>query len=232
MRSYCGFELRISLEDRVAEEWYDRDWPRSPELDKLSPRPGELVFDLGAHQALVALVAGRIVGNHGRVIAVEAEPHNVRVARTNVALNAAENIEVVHAAVTVEPGYIRFAEGLNGRLMERGRVGTVDVPAVTIDGLAAEYGHPDVVLVDVEGAEVLALEGAAKTIRRGARFVVEVHLACGLEDLGGRLEDLTRLLDGYRFETFDLDGESWQEGSAITARSFLFAEPASADGRR
>lgn len=125
---YCGFPLRISLEDRVAEEWYDRDWPRSRELDKLSLQPRELVFNLGAHQAIVAMVASRIVGGRGRVIAVEAEPHNVLVARANVALNAADNVEVLHAAVTSVPGHVRFAEGLNGRLMEGGRVALSTCP--------------------------------------------------------------------------------------------------------
>jgi FkbM family methyltransferase len=62
------------------------------------------------------------------VIAVEAEPHNVLVARANVALNAADNVEVLHAAVTSVPGHVRFAEGLNGRLMEGGRVALSTCP--------------------------------------------------------------------------------------------------------
>ena len=226
-RSYCGFPLRISLGDPVAEEWYDREWPRSREVDKLSPNPGEVVFDLGAHQAVVAMVIGRLVGETGHVIAVEAEPHNVRAGKTNVALNGATNVEVIHAAVTSEPGSVLFAEGLNGRLLDSGRLGTVRVPAVTIDSLAAEYGHPDAVLIDVEGAEVLALEGASETIRRGARFMIEVHLGCGLEDLGGHPDELPRLLTGYRFETSKRDvDDGWQEGAEMSVQSFLFAEPA------
>src|SRR4051812_12754503 len=58
---YCGFPLQVSLEDRVAEEWYDSDWPGSRELSKLAPRPGQVVFDLGAHQAVVALILARMV---------------------------------------------------------------------------------------------------------------------------------------------------------------------------
>jgi FkbM family methyltransferase len=223
---YGGFPLSLSLEDPVAEEWYDQDMLFQKDLGRLALRQSELVFDLGAHQAVVALIASRTVGETGRVIAVEAEPHNVRVARTNVALNGVDNVELVPAAVASHEGSVQFAEGLNGRLVNSGRLGTLKVPAVTIDSLAAEYGHPDAVLVDVEGAEVMALQGAAATIRQGTRFMIEVHLGCGLEELGGHPEQLVRLLDGYRFEYAEADGDdSWHWGSAMKRRSFLFAEP-------
>ena len=29
---YADFELSVSIEDPVAEEWYDHDWPLTPEL--------------------------------------------------------------------------------------------------------------------------------------------------------------------------------------------------------
>lgn len=181
---YCGVPLRVSLEDPTAEDWYDHDWPLLPEIAELQKRglrEAALVFDVGAHQCVVALVLADIVGPQGRVVAVEAEPHNVRVALRNIDLNELNSVTVVAAAAAERPGSVRFAEGLNGRIADR-TAGTIAVDAVTIDALAAEHGEPDVVFVDVEGAEAAALAGARATLQHGrATWFVEVHQGLGLQ---------------------------------------------------
>jgi FkbM family methyltransferase len=111
-----GEELRVSLQDPLAQGWYDHDWGDQAEIDALRRgrlRPGARVFDLGAHQGIVALVLARIVGEAGEVVAVEAERHNVRVAEENVRLNNATNMRIVHAAAADAPGRLLFSESLN-----------------------------------------------------------------------------------------------------------------------
>ena len=184
--SYGATRLTIELADSLAEGWYDHDWPALPELERLRDHglvPGARVFDLGAHQGVVALMLADAVGPTGHVLAVEAEPHNARVAERNRALNDATNLEVLHAAGAAAPGSLLFAESLNGQVANQGRRwGTVEVPAVTVDGLADRYGRPDVVLVDVEGFEGEVLAGAARTIAAGTTtFLVEVHVGHGLD---------------------------------------------------
>lgn len=229
--SYGGRQLRVAIEDPLAEGWYDRDWEMPKELAALQDgalKPGALVFDIGAHQAVVALMASYLVGTAGRVVAVEAEPHNVRVARRNTELNDVANVEVVHAAVSDTSGQVLFAEGLNGRLLPGTKWGKIFVDAVTIDGLASKYGHPDVILLDVEGAEARAVRAATETIRRGTTFVIELHVGCGLEDLGGSAEDVLRVFSGYHCLTSPTDSPAgWTPlRGSIDARSFLFATPA------
>jgi hypothetical protein len=56
--------------------------------------------------------------------------------------------------------------------------------------------------------------------------MIEVHVGCGLEDLGGRPDDIARLLGGYGLEVSERDREDgWHRQPAITTRYFLFAEP-------
>jgi FkbM family methyltransferase len=190
--TYGGRRLEVLLSDPLAEGWYDGDSPRLSEVEELvrigALRPGTTVFDVGAHQGVVALMLAGEVGSSGRVIAVEAEPHNVMVARRNVELNNASNISVIHAAIADRPGRLYFAEGLNGHVDADTRVGNVEVEAVTIDQLAQEHGHPDLVFLDVEGYEGKALEGATATLRsRRTSFLVEVHASwlvdCAVSDL-------------------------------------------------
>jgi FkbM family methyltransferase len=200
---YAGHPLAISLEDPVAEDWYDHDWPMIPELARLCESrlgAGARVFDVGAHQGVVALILSRLVGAAGQVIAVEAERHNFEVATRNRELNEAKNLEIVHAAGGSAGGSLYFRGGLNGSVATHGRVGLARVPAVSIDGLAETYGAPDVVFIDVEGYEQQVLDGAAATITAaGSDFFVEVHVDSGLEALGGSAEAVLERFDPTRF---------------------------------
>src|SRR4051812_44160356 len=68
---YGSRELRIELGDPLAQGWYDNDWPELPEvvlLKRHGLRRGARVFDLGAHQGVVALMLADAVGPTGQVI--------------------------------------------------------------------------------------------------------------------------------------------------------------------
>ena len=147
-----------------------------------------------------------LVGSDGSVLAVEGMKHNAEVARENASLNGVENLTTLHAAVADQPGELRFFEGLNGSIARDG-VGQV-VPAVTIDDLAAEHGQPEVLFLDIEGAEIKALDGAAKTLERGCDLFIEVHVGAGLEDFGGSAAEVLERFPEDRYERLIVDLES------------------------
>lgn len=231
---YGGTQLTIELRDPLAEGWYDRDWPMMPELERLRAaglQPGARVLDVGAHQGIVALMLADAVGNSGHVIAVEAEPHNVRAAERNRELNGVQTLQIVHAAGAAEEGTVLFAEGLNGRVdNDGGAWGKIEVAAVTVDGLAVRYGRPDVVLLDVEGFEGDVLDGATHTIAaRHATFLVEVHVNHGLKVPPERIVECFG--SGYRLAVAPVEQEqdvfvSYTSGcETVRDRFFLLATP-------
>jgi FkbM family methyltransferase len=185
---YGLHSLTVELRDGLAEAWYDHDWSDPPEfrlLRQAGLKPGALVFDCGAHHAVVAVMLAREVAPGGSVVAVEAEPRNVSAARANVALNAAA-VTVVHAALAADEGHISFAEGLNGHAEKQTRAGMISVPATTLDALSCTYGVPAVVYLDIEGFEYEALRGAERLVEdHHPSLLIEVHAGAGLEAHGG-----------------------------------------------
>jgi FkbM family methyltransferase len=178
----------------MAEGWYDGNWEELPEIAVL--RRGRLttgarVFDLGAHQCVVALMLAKIVGPYGRVVALEANSHNAAIARRNRHLNNTPQLEVVEAAVAEKSGALYFNRALNGCVDDgTGDWGRQEVKAISVDDLTALYRVPDLLFVDVEGFEVKVLQGAKETLRHRPDCFIEVHTGCGLERYGDSVSSI------------------------------------------
>jgi FkbM family methyltransferase len=198
---YGRRDFRVQIVDEMGRSWYDHDWTTPAEIELLAVRgrlrTGARVFDVGAHQGVVAMILADLVGDSGRVVAVEATPHNAELAARNASSNGLAQIEVLHAAGADAPGELRFSPRMNGHVAADEEAG-VSVRAVTVDELTAEYGPPQVVFVDVEGYELHVLRGARATLdAHRPDLFVEVHTGEGLERFGDA-DDLLRLIPtGY-----------------------------------
>jgi FkbM family methyltransferase len=146
-------------------------------------RAGDVVLDVGANIGFLTVLAARLVGPAGRVVAFEPVPGNAQLVRRNAALNRQTQVEVVPAAVGDRDGtatlvLARHAGGaaLEGADRPPDACGELSVPVVTLDGwLAANAGRLPgpvrLVKIDVEGAEAAALRGA-DALLRGQRPLV------------------------------------------------------------
>ena len=201
--TYGDGPLRVHLGDPLGQGWYDHDWAQLPEISTLRDstlRPGARVFDIGAHQGVVAMMLAREVGSSGFVLAVEPNPHNAAVALKNRALNGMNQMEVLEAAVSDRSGTVVFNHGLDGQLDDgTGAGGRMPVACVTLDELAQRHGMPDFVMIDVEGAECKVLTGGKSVLLSNADIAVEVHVGHGLEKLGGSVEELLSFFPRDRF---------------------------------
>jgi FkbM family methyltransferase len=134
-------------------------------------RTGQVFYDIGANVGFLTLVGARAVGRTGRVYSFEPSPDNVVALRRNVGLNRLTQVEIVEAAVADKSGRSEFAIGTS----TTGRLATghtavenrhVAVRTVSVDDAVNELGFaaPDVVKIDVEGAEGRVLGGMASVI--------------------------------------------------------------------
>jgi len=136
-------------------------------------RPGNVFFDIGAHVGFYSLLASRRVGSGGRVVAFEPSPRNVGYLKRHVALNEADNVEIVEAAVSSSNGLVRFdASGDSSMGQVRDDAGT-PVPSVSLDAWADEHDvHPSVMKIDVEGHEPRVLQGATRILTESRPAIV------------------------------------------------------------
>lgn len=145
-------------------------------------RPGDLVFDIGAH---VGDRTATFAGIGARVIAVEAQPRLVRVLRWQ--FGRSRQVTVVGAAVgrtagtltlrlntqnptvaSASDGFVAAAgagaAGWEGQVWDE----TIMVDCTTLDALIARFGRPAFVKIDVEGFEAEVLAGLSPENAPGA----------------------------------------------------------------
>jgi FkbM family methyltransferase len=125
-------------------------------------RPEDICFDVGANVGLYTLL---LAPRCRRVVAFEPVPRNLRYLHRHVELNRLENVTIAPLAVTDREGLASFAPGDNCAVGHVDESGTQPVATVSIDGFVAQYGlAPSFIKMDVEGAEVLVLRGAERTL--------------------------------------------------------------------
>lgn len=133
--------------------------------------PHSTVWDIGANVGLYTLLASR---KAARVIAVEPLPDNIRYLEKHLRLNRITNVEVLDAAVGQECGRQSFCIGENRSVGHLGEEG-LEVEVVTLDLLCAKNGPPDVIKIDVEGAEFLVLLGAKHCLAAKPTIFLATH---------------------------------------------------------
>ena len=145
--------------------------------------PGMRVWDIGANLGLFAVAAGARVGRSGSVVAVEPDPWLARILQRTTALNGT-GVRVIQAAVASSPGPREFvianrSRSTNyllgyGTTQTGGVRSTLSVATTTLDLLADECGLPDLIKIDVEGAEAEVLAGAAHVLASRPTLIIEV----------------------------------------------------------
>lgn len=189
---------------------YERD---KVDLLRRFVKPGMVAYDIGANAGYYTLLLSHLVGPSGRVYAFEPLPESLVNLTHHVRVNDVRNCEVVAAAVSDRSGLAGF------RTAESNSMGSlVDgeaplrVPTVTIDQLVDEAGFepPDIVKMDIEGAEAMALAGAREVLgSRASNWFIALH-----GEAPARATASALLSAG--FNLFDLDGKPIDEDSAAT----------------
>lgn len=167
-----GFPITILTAPPVIEAQFLRpDYAYARSSPPVWLREGECAIDAGAAWGDTALRFAHEVGARGRVFSFEFEPRNLEILDKNLELNPtlAERITVVRKPVwsdsTTTLSYV--SSGPGSRVSEEAKdLRENQVLCVSIDDFAETLPQVDFIKMDIEGAELPALHGAEKTIRR------------------------------------------------------------------
>lgn len=179
-------------------------------------KPGMTVWDIGANLGIFSFMSAGRAGPSGRVYALEADPKYADlIARSSLGLDAAyAPVTVLCAAIDAEAGLRDFGISARGharnRLVEAGTEAGGElasirtVVALSGDSLLSNWRAPDVLKIDVEGAELAALAGCH-------RILSKVRPVCYIEIADENSKAAGALLKEHGYDLFKLKGDGSEE---------------------
>jgi len=180
--------------------------------------PGDTFVDVGANIGYFSVLASRLVGPEGKVVAIEASRAFQERLEQNARLNDCTNIRAVHTAVSDKQQTLTFIlassnnMGANSIVPYDGPVeSTFEIEAFPLPDVleADEIANARVIKVDVEGAEGSVVRGMAPLLgklRPDAEVTVEVT-PDRMAQLGDTVEELLDTMRGAGFNVYRLANE-------------------------
>ncbi len=168
-----GAKMYVRTPDRLVAGllWkYSLLEPYETSVVKRMVKPGMCIYDIGANIGYYTVLFSSLVGTRGRVYAFEPEPENVRLLQKNITSNNIPNIVVVPMAVSKKNGTAKFYvcgehKGNHTLCPPNQEWKTITVPTVTIDTFVKINRTPQIIKMDMEGAESLAFKGMTHFIK-------------------------------------------------------------------
>ena len=141
-------------------------------------QPNSVFYDVGAHVGFHALAANRIIQT-GKIYAFEPMPAIRAVFEKHIILNRKfitnNNISLSAMAISDEEKEVEFSNDathgagntyISESYVFKGTANKIEVQCQSIDGLMKQgYAKPDIIKIDVEGAEYDVLLGAKQTLQ-------------------------------------------------------------------
>ncbi|AWB46223.1 FkbM family methyltransferase [Paenibacillus sp. CAA11] len=169
-------------------------------------KPGETIVDIGANVGYFTLLAAKLVGEKGKVIAFEANSQLVDYIKDNLAMNwITENVSVINKACYSCNQFLEFntSEKFHGYSSIHDKPAddnlvdtyiTHKVEAVALDRELSNYeGVIDLLKIDIEGGEYHAFKGMQSLIE--SKRIKKISFEWNRSMLAGDADSFLSLID-------------------------------------
>ena len=178
--------------------------------------PGSVVIDVGANVGYYSILAGKLVGADGRVLAFEPDPYSYALLVKNVHLNGLEQIVIpINKAVGDSNTRLKLFLSKNDSGDHRcfdpgdGRTTSIEVESIRLDDyVQANFpnlmrsGKIGFIKMDIQGYEVRAYVGARGLIAAHHPTLITEYEPCTLSSAGSSSEAYLGLLNDYGYDRF------------------------------
>ena len=182
-------------------------------------KPGHVFVDCGANVGYFSVIAGKIVGSAGRVIAIEANPvtyvlleRNLRANQLGTGVNLAVTSREGEVELFVPPTGDIFSVTQPGGLVSTSNAEVIKVKAQTLPEMLSSLNinRVDLIKVDVEGGELDILESSADLLRKRRPVVICEYGTTTWPAFGATIERLEKLLHvcQYKSGIFDVKSQA------------------------
>jgi FkbM family methyltransferase len=186
------FQLDIKKRQEYAYWFGTYDLPILQQIAALV-KPGWTAWDCGTYLGYYTCFFARLVGPAGKVYAFEPDPSNLALTQRNLTLNGLSNVTMIHAAIGEPCGEMELFlnDGTNSHLpgvyvganretyaRTETREASLKVRCLSLDDahFVEGAGRPNIIKIDIEGAEMLALPHTRRLCREvRPYFVLELH---------------------------------------------------------
>lgn len=177
--------------------------------------------DVGTHLGYYTCIASKFMPN-GIIYGFEMDDLNYSLTKKNLELNEIKNTHIYQTAVTNLSGTVKYIRetrqpspifSLSADTLQEENDHVITVKSITLDDFFKDKKTmPDVIKIDVEGAEMKVLEGMKHLMKHGnLKIFVEVHPQKLLNHQSSTNEVILRLLDEdytiFEIENFRKSGE-------------------------
>ena len=219
--SFVGPDLHTAhyaqIEARVAADWFHF----------YRPKVGDVVIDVGAGIGEDAVVLSKLVGERGKVYAIEAHPGTCGCLKATIERSLLANVEPHQLAIMERDGAVTItddSEHLANNIVAGG-------PGITVEGWSLDHfiastGEPriDFLKMNIEGAESGALRGLEEQATKIRNVAISCHdfvaRAGGGDYFRTRDEVRGRLIElGFAVEQRSGDLVSWEADVLFASRS-------------
>lgn len=219
---FGGLRMELDPAEWMQMQLLKGNWmePLTLELYAKLLQPGDVFVDVGAHVGFHSLVARKLVGPDGLVVAIEPQPYNAERILANWRANNFTNLELIVGAASANDGWVE----LNDQVMidrslltlrdhgGKNEAQRFEVPSLRLDSIFQRHKIASVKLLklDVEGYEGEVIIGLGDRLRDVDHIVFEILPSARQNGAGS----VTKLLCDS-FELFTTEGVKWKSGDAI-----------------